>query len=242
MVKVLGIAAVAVILSAGTAIADPGEFNGFYVGGIASAVFESPSATLFDDHVGGDPPLHSGTRDRPTYGVKGGYNYQFDRYVVGIEGDWSWGTGKSETAILDDGGPGIDSASARLQSLGTVRGRLGYAFFDNAMVFGTAGIGWGNAEFGFRDADLISGTARFHSSDMAAVYGGGFELLFAYNLVLTAEYLHYNFDKTVFIADAPQLNGGSDVATSLGPIDTLRVSLSYKFGGGEEWEPPPPLK
>ncbi|WP_045834581.1 outer membrane protein [Hyphomicrobium sp. 99] len=244
MVKVFGIAAVAVIFSAGTAVADPGEFNGFYVGGIASAVFDSPSATLFDDQVGGDPPLHSGTRDRPTYGVKGGYNFQIDRYVLGVEGDWSWGVGKTETAIPDDGGPGIDSASARLESIGSVRGRLGYAFFDNAMVFGTAGIGWGNAEYTFRDADEISGRARFHSDDMGAVYGGGFELLFAYNLVLTAEYLHYDFSKDTFIADAPALNGGSDIATRLGPIDTLRVSLSYKFGGGESYyqEEPLPLK
>lgn len=176
--------------------------------------------------------------------MKGGYNFQFDRYVVGVEGDWQWGTGKNETSILDDGGPGVDSASARLDSLGTVRGRLGYAIFDNMMVFGTAYVGWGNADYTFRDADEIAGRIKFHSNDMGAVYGGGFELLFAYNIVLTAEYLHYDFNKDRFIADVPALNGGSDIATSLGPIDTLRISVSYKFGGySNEWEPEPvPLK
>jgi outer membrane immunogenic protein len=240
MVKVFGIAAITVLLTGGTAVAQPGQFNGFYIGGIASAVFETPKATLFDDHVGGDPPLHSGSRDHPAYGVQGGYNFQFDRYVIGVEGDWSWGSGKNETAILDDGGPGIDSASAKLESIGSVRGRLGYAIFDTMMVFGTAGIGWGNAEYTFRDADEIAGQAKFHSDDMGAVYGGGFELLFAYNIVLTAEYLHFDFDNHRFIADAPALNGGSDTATSLGPIDMLRVAVSYKFGGySDEWEPEP---
>lgn len=240
MRKVCGIAAIALICGASTAIAEPGEFNGFYIGGIISEAFNSPSATLFDDHVGGDPPLDSGSGNQTNYGVQGGYNFQFDRYVIGVEGDWQWGTGKQENSILDDGGPGIDSAKSKLESIGSVRGRLGYTILDNVMVFGTAGFGWGSAEYSFRDADEIDGRAKFHSDDMGAVYGGGFDLLFAYNIVLSAEYLHYDFSKDTFIPNAPELNGGSDIATRLGPIDMLRVALSYKFGGvGSEWEPEP---
>jgi len=236
MSKLVGVAAVALVCSAGSAVAEPGNFGGFYIGGIVSEAFEGPSSTLFDDHVGAGPSdvLHSGSRNSTTYGVQGGYNFQFDRYVLGIEGDWSWGNSKSETAVLDDGGPGIDSASAKLESLGSVRGRAGIVVLNNLMVFGTAGFGWGNAEFGFRDADEISGTAKYHSNATGAVFGGGFDMLLGYNIVLSAEYLRYDFDDNVFIANASKLNGGSDVGTHFGPIDTFRVAVSYKFGGERE--------
>ena len=242
MSRLIGVAAISLVCGTGAAAAQPGNFSGFYVGGIVSEAFEGTSSTLFDDHVGAGPDdvVHSGSRDSTTYGVQGGYNFQFDRYVLGVEGDWSWGNGKSETAVLDDGGPGIDSASAKLENLGSVRGRAGIAVLDNLMFFGTAGFGWGNAEFGFRDADEISGTAKYHSNATGAVFGGGFDMLLGYNVVLSAEYLRYDFDDNVFIADASKLNGGSDVATHFGPIDTIRVAVSYKFGG--EREEPVPLK
>jgi opacity protein-like surface antigen len=242
MSKLFSVAAVVLVCSAGAANAEPGNFGGFYIGGIVSEAFEGPSSTLFDDHIGAGPDdvVHSGSRNSPTYGVQGGYNYQFDRYVLGIEGDWSWGNGKSETAVLDDGGPGIDSASAELKSLGSVRGRAGIVVLNNLMVFGTAGFGWGNADYGFRDHDAISGTAKYSANATGAVFGGGFDMLLGYNIVLSAEYLRYDFDDNVFIADASKLNGGSDVATKLGPIDTFRVAVSYKFGG--EREEPVPLK
>ena len=244
MRKVILFSVVAFIFSGGAAVAQDDEFNGFYIGGIASAVFDGPKATLFDDDLGGDFALHSGDRQNPTWGVKGGYNFQFGSYVLGVEADWSWGSGSTRRSVLDDDGFGVDSVSARLDSIGSVRGRLGYAVFPNAMVFGTGGIGWADAEYSFRDADESPGRAKIHSNDMGAVYGGGFELLFPYNVVLTAEYLHFDIGDDRFMADAPQLNGGAGIATSLGPIDTLRVSLSYKFGGGSGtyYEAPFPLK
>ena len=234
--KFAGIAAIAVLCSTGAAAAQPGSFDGFYVGGVISKAFDGPSATLFDDGIGGDPPISSGSNGSPTYGVQAGYNFQFDRYVLGIEGDWSWGNSKDETAILDDGGPGIDSASAKLKSLGSVRGRAGIVVFDNVLVFGTAGIGWGKADYGFRDADGFSGTARFTSRDTALVYGGGVDLLLGYNIVLSAEYLRYDFNDNV----ASKLKGGSDFGTNLDAVDTFRVAVSYKFGGRQE--EPVPLK
>jgi len=243
MSKLVGVAAIAFVCSAGAAAAQPGNFSGFYIGGIVSEAFENPSSTLFDDHVGAGPDdvLHSGSRNSTTYGVQGGYNYQFDRYVLGIEGDWSWGNSKDETAVPDDGGPGIDSASAKLKNLGSVRGRAGIVVLDNLLLFGTAGFGWGNAEFGFRDFDDIgTKTAKYQSDATGAVFGGGFDMLLGYNIVLSAEYLRYDFDDNVFIANASKLNGGSDVATHFGPIDTFRVAVSYKFGG--EREEPVPLK
>lgn len=238
MLRVGGIAAIVVLCSAGAAAA--GSFDGLYVGGIFSRAFDGPSSTLFDDHIGGDPPLSSGSSSSSTYGAQAGYNIQFDRYVLGIEGDWSWGNSKDETAILDDGGPGIDSASAMLKSFGSVRGRAGIVVFDNVLVFGTAGVGLGKADYGFRDADAIAGTARFTSRDTALVFGGGVDLLLGYNFVLSAEYLRYDFNDDVFEANASRLNGGSDIGTNLDSIDTFRLAVSYKFAGRHD--EPIPLK
>ncbi|MBN9248144.1 MAG: porin family protein, partial [Hyphomicrobium sp.] len=176
-------------------------------------------------HLGGGWG-HASTADVSGFvlGAHGGYNFQFDRFVAGVEGD------------IDASGVSNDGFGTKYREkwLGSIRARLGYSF-DRFLVFGTGGFAFGTGQF----KDIANNVTRGHAG-FALGFGG--EMKITNNLSARAEYLHYDFDKNVFIADAPQLNGGSDVATKLGPIDTLRVSVSYKFGGGEEWEPPPPLK
>jgi opacity protein-like surface antigen len=66
--------------------------------------------------------------------------------LVGIEGDYSWANARS-TVSNDE----PDSTSVKLQSLASVRGRVG-AVFGNMLVYGTAGWGWARTKYNFNDS------------------------------------------------------------------------------------------
>ena len=79
-----------------------------------------------------------------------GGNYQFDRFVVGVEGDWQGsnliGNSQAYSSIGLAGGTfpgGPFTVSTTIKDYGSIRGRLGVAF-DRFLLFGTAGWAWGN--------------------------------------------------------------------------------------------------
>ena len=103
-------------------------------------------------------------------GLQGGYNWQVNSMVFGIEGDVSfadWGDSTvvfdSDFDALDDMGLlGVDgeafgTASSNLDLLASLRGRVGVAF-DSLMVYGTGGVAWADAEARMR-VDLVDGTS-----------------------------------------------------------------------------------
>lgn len=67
-------------------------------------------------------------------GIHAGYNYQIQSFVIGAETDINWTSIKG-----DDGGAGGMLDQTKLKWLGSLRGRLGYAW-DRFLVFGTGGL------------------------------------------------------------------------------------------------------
>jgi len=113
-------------------IAAPPAFSwtGFYVGANAGWHWAD------SDNLGGKD-------DDFTAGGTLGYNMQYGRYVVGLEGDWNWADTKRGTALT--GGLVGDNASSGMDWIATARARLGFAF-DRFMLYGTGG-------FAFADVD-----------------------------------------------------------------------------------------
>ena len=74
-----------------------------------------------------------------------GHNWQYDRFVTGLEADLSAADLKgasntvSETIGTDTVSLGFDD---RVKYLGTVRGRLGWLPTNNVLLYGTAGLAW----------------------------------------------------------------------------------------------------
>lgn len=207
------------------------SFVGFYIGAHAGYAVGDLTATLLDDVTTSVEPLTSHHARGGLAGVQLGYNVRFGSTVLGIEGDYSW-TDASGSATGDDG----DVARARLRYLASVRGRAGIVM-DAMLLYATAGVGWGGADFRFRDVDGGPDTS-FRLNASGIVFGGGAEFAFANNWSLRAEYLHYSFGEDRHIPILPgNIESGADF--SFNSVDVVRVGLNYSFGARREIAPMP---
>lgn len=160
-----------------------------------------------------------------------GYNWQFNNVVLGLEGDGSWADIDGSTGGIGGAcGGGGGYCSAKLEALGTVRGRLGYAF-GNVLPYVTGGLAVGDlhgAEGGGAGTAFGSG-----SSTVAGwTVGGGLEWMFMPHWSIKAEYLHVDLGNHDIFTDtliAP--SGTTNVAKSEKfDANLFRVGLNYHFG------------
>ncbi len=109
--------------------------------------------------------------DGGVFGAFGGYNFQFDNIVVGIEGniEHNW----NDEDLL--------GASIGTDWSGAVRGRVGYAF-DKALFYGAAG--W-TATRGFID---VPGGDKETETFNGYTVGAGIDYAFTNNVFVRGEY------------------------------------------------------
>jgi outer membrane immunogenic protein len=159
-----------------------------------------------------------------------GYNYQLDRWVLGVEADDSWAD------ITGSGTCGFNSAAPHacgggIRWLATVRGRLGY---DVGQIFPGVGTTMVYAAGGLAVGEVHAWDSLFGTSgDKTATgwtIGAGFETKLNPNWSVKLEYLHVDLGNPgVFVAIPPNEEHVSTTA------DIFRVGLSYYFNA-----PPPP--
>jgi outer membrane immunogenic protein len=149
-----------------------------------------------------------------------GANYQFsNNVVIGLEADYSFSAVKGKAHGLGDAGfgPMAYSVNARLQNLGTVLGRLGYAF-DRWRPYVTAGFAWGRAKSTVQIPGFASANANDHTGWVA---GAGVEYAATNNVILRAEAMYVDLGEKRYGQLVPvrvHARGG-----------LARVGVSYKF-------------
>ncbi|MEW6255014.1 MAG: outer membrane protein [Pseudomonadota bacterium] len=168
------------------------SWTGFYIGGNAGYSWGSDSGAL-----GG---LNA---DGWLAGGQIGYNYQFQNNVlVGLEADIQGGD-------VSGGALGLDS---KLDYLGTVRARVGYAF-DRVLPYVTGGLAYGRnsiTDYGFESANTHVGWTA----------GGGIEYALTNNWTARAEYLYTDLGSKTYD------NIGADVGVT---SSSARLGINYKF-------------
>lgn len=182
-------------------------------------------------------------------GLEFGWNYQCGNAVLGIEADYSLlsaSGSQSLTRTVGENGTehlGNATASSRLNSLGTIRGRLGAAFGD-ALLYATAGLAFGHVKSTLHDS-YLDGTDTDPSNASINAYqqsgmrfgwtaGAGAEYALTSNISLKAEALYYDLGSKKGAIN-PELGytnyaGGTyteykDKANG----EVVRVGLNYKF-------------
>ena len=187
-----------------------------------------------------------------TGGGQIGYNYQLGGFggaggglVIGFEADAAY-TDLSRTRTVDFTGVGApaslfgttSSFRSGLDYLGTVRGRVGYAF-GQFLVYGTGGFAYGGVDNRLTINDGVAVTSfRRNRMETGYAYGGGIEYALPTSsflnffkssaVTLKAEYLHYDLGRTTIA-----FNNGAGIAGSTrvsNEGDLARVGLNYKFG------------
>ena len=150
-------------------------------------------------------------------GVQGGYNWQMNNFVLGIEGDISfadWGASSTvfDTNAGDLGGPyGDDRAygtsSTDIDFLASVRGRVGYAM-DSVLIYGTGGVAWAEGDARARMVAIDDGSVVAEASgkgslsDVGWVAGGGLAwMVIPQTMSVGVEGLYYWFKDSTTLID-----------------------------------------
>jgi outer membrane immunogenic protein len=210
----------------------PFTWTGFYVGGSAGLISQDTVHTDLD----GDFNLSGSNPGGGTYGVPGhgglfginaGYNYQTGNWVLGIEADIAASTLDNTmnlTGHFTDCRFGFQS---KLSSLGTVRGRIGYAF-DRALIYATGGFAYGKVDNNITNttASGASETGQLINSSgwkTGWTAGGGLEYAVTNNWTVRVEGLYVDLGSTT-AANNSGCSFGFKNRYSL-----ARLGMNYKF-------------
>jgi outer membrane immunogenic protein len=159
-------------------------------------------------HAGlGAGNVKGGSANGGLLGGQVGFNAQADRIVLGIEGDIT--SSAFEHKGINGGGQ-----TFRQKWVGTVRGRVGYAF-DQVLVYGTAGLAGASNEL--RD---VSGTVG--KTTLGWVGGVGAEAKITDRISVRGELLHYAMGISSYTT--PLATYKADTQTNV-----LRAGVNYRF-------------
>ena len=167
-------------------------------------------------------------------GVQSGYNYQFGIWVVGLETDFQASGQKGGSTF-----PGVLPLTTivtdqKLEWFGTSRSRLGVLVTPNILLYGTAGVAYGQVKNSATIAitGVGSATATFKDVKAGWAAGGGIEGAFGGGWSAKLEYLYFDLGKTEQTFATPVLGLGVVASETRRTTDSIvRVGLNYKWGG-----------
>ncbi|MBX9930413.1 MAG: porin family protein [Methylobacterium sp.] len=184
-----------------------------------------------------------------TAGGQVGYNYQFtpgNGLVVGVEADAQYtdlDSSVTRSIFIPAANPNrlTNIYRTEMSFLGTVRGRVGYAF-DRFLVFGTGGFAYGDVTHSvqFQTGVPITYSGQRNQMETGYVYGGGVEYALPTDsflnffktsaVTIKAEYLRYDLGSSNLLVASV---GGPGIGYNTrfqneGSI--ARAGINYKFG------------
>ena len=184
-----------------------------------------------------------------TGGAQAGYNWQMNRWVLGVEGDINYngindGVTVARPMVAPLAGTMLHSESDKLQWFGTVRGRAGVTATPNLLLYATGGLAFGQVKSASAVAFTITPDTYAGSLDQTRfgwTVGGGGEWMFAQNWSFKAEYLYVDLGKasytdgcvnTAVCGSPPQVAPGASYQTDLRVREHVaRVGVNYHFAG-----------
>ncbi|MFZ0527142.1 MAG: outer membrane beta-barrel protein [Xanthobacteraceae bacterium] len=208
------------------------NWTGFYFGGNVGAGLLSDSISQAGT---GTTNLVTSQTAHPVGligGGQAGFNYQFDRWVIGAEAAWSasnitgYGIGQAT-----GGGADQERNTSNPQWLSAVTGRAGYAAND-WLFYAKGGGAWMHVQY---TQDTLASSATIltqviNDNRSGFTVGAGIEYGMTENLSARLEYDFYDFgSKTYQFAQTP-----TSIASYL---HTLTFGLNYRFTMGSFGQP-----
>jgi outer membrane immunogenic protein len=154
-----------------------------------------------------------------------GFNFQTGPWVFGVEGDIDWSDIQGSTTNTTVCG---FTCTFQTQNdwLGTVRGRVGYAF-DRVLVYATGGGAYGDIK-----ANLSSVAGGFAISTTSTEFGwtagGGVEFAITQNFTAKVEYLFVDLSNGSLSCTVATCGATLAIPVSF-DASLVRAGLNYKF-------------
>jgi outer membrane immunogenic protein len=203
------------------------SWTGCYIGAQAGGKWGT-NRVNYEQNILGFAP---GTRAAADYDNNGwlvggtvGCNYQAGNWVFGIEGDGAWAEANGEA--IETAFPAFRIRTEE-KWLATIRGRVGYAFAPQWLVYATGGVAFSGVSL--RNYVPAGVTTSQENTLTGWTVGGGVEYAFTPNWSVKVEGLYIEYDRSSYFA----FNNPVSAATmSLKLTEGIaRVGLNYRFGG-----------
>jgi outer membrane immunogenic protein len=236
----------------------PTDWAGFYAGlngggafgdsDVTTSVAPGASGYILPANEGvvnraGSQSLNTSTLN---YALLGGYNYQFENLIIGLEasfGGMNLKASQNARANLANGQPFVLRQSMETHWLFTARPRLGYNL-GRFLVYATGGYALTDMQYHANYNDCCAQESSHISKNLNGwLAGGGFEYQFATAWSLRAEYLYMGFQSVS--TTSTNLQGVPIISVSPPPIPTypqdvfshkikfsaqvVNFSLNYRF-------------
>jgi outer membrane immunogenic protein len=207
-------------------------WTGFYLGGNIGAAWSSNR--ISEDRFG--VTWNRSSDARFIGGGQIGYNWQFNTFVFGIEGDIDGILNKSRSnnvLVVPTVGPVAVAGHGGGNWVSTLAARFGWAV-DRTLFYGKAGYGWANGSGSATVTNLTTGASYAIGGDGTRsgwLVGGGIEYAFAPNWTVKGEYNYLNTGKSrTFFVPATGTFLAGDVFHSGGrDIQMVKFGFNYLF-------------
>jgi outer membrane immunogenic protein len=225
------------------------NWTGFYIGAaVGGSWIDGDAYTSFIEPPGGGVGIGAFNQarrlDSSSFigGVYAGYNWQAANWVLGVEADISGLVDSDATATAPNlafpGGALLAGGFVFNRSqewLSTVRGRLGFLAAPNVLLYGTAGVAFGEQNYFATYTENGGGrwTADFRETQVGWTAGAGLEWMATSNWILRAEYLYVSLPGASVATTSPAFAPTFVVPFNWDRTDQHigRVGIAYKFGG-----------
>ena len=207
------------------------NWTGFYLGGQAGYQWSAEDHTVASTGTTTVGPFPFDSKGA-VYGGHAGFNWQTGQWVFGIEGDYEGSSVDGFTAVAPFGLASTFAFDQKWQA--SLRGRLGWAFWDRGMVYATGGVAW--AKFNNTGIFDVLGVGPGPQAETWSdtvhgwTIGAGVEWALLpnwNNWTGRVEYRYTDFDGfSIPSTTVP----GATVTTDNLKFHTVRIGLSYRFG------------
>lgn len=242
------------LASAAVAQGVPGQTSGWtgFYGGVNAGTIFGGDPTLSNSYSGPNAAAVQapGTGRAPgsmnftgnsgaLAGVQFGYNHRFfDRFVAGVEADWSWANRLQTRDIVAQTNSATEytqTASRDITSFASLRARLGLLFTPDLLVYGTAGLAMGDTRFELRrgvpaGSNAFSGRGGF-GSRTGWVIGAGAELAVGDGWSVKAEYLAFDLGRETLANPGGTTTPFATHSSTRHVGSIARMGLNFRPGG-----------
>lgn len=203
-----------------------GGYVGLNVGFGGGKVKHRASSDVF-------PGVGSGDFDSNGFlgGVQAGYNYQIDRWLIGVEADFQGSGLNGDGPVLFDGMPLPITAGTKLDWYGTMRARAGGLVTDRFLVYATGGLAYGRTK-SYLDLDLDGGGHIRQTATKTKTgwtVGSGAEYAINDRVSLKTEYAYTDLGQAnIFSGKLGQDGPLADFDRKIS-FHSIKVGINYKF-------------